>query len=244
MVTCTDRAYANILPVTKRARSVLFRDPSKMVEGSIVKRSVFETYLASNDLWMADMVRSSHPAKEDHPTVTADPHAQDAAGPQVPTFQDVLGLLLKAQAKENPNKPGEFIEPTNTEVAEAINTRFGPGTITNEHIRRLRNGTVKNPGIEIASILADFFDLPLDVFKATGSETSRKVVEEVQRFLGARRPTLSEEPEPPAVRVLARTTRRLSPAGQARVARYAEQVAQLEAMESETGTFPVVPSTD
>ncbi|SEE83540.1 hypothetical protein SAMN05216483_6713 [Streptomyces sp. 2131.1] len=169
--------------------------------------------------------------------MTADPHAQDAASAQVHTFQDVLGLLLKAQAKEDPTRPGEFIEPTNTEIADAINKKFGAGTITNEHIRRLRNGTVKNPGIEVASILADFFGLPLDVFKATGSETSRKVVEEVQRFLDARRPTQSEDPEPPEIRVLARTTRRLSPAGQARVARYAEQLAQLEAMESETGPF-------
>ncbi|MFI7415255.1 hypothetical protein ACIBU0_42145 [Streptomyces sp. NPDC049627] len=178
--------------------------------------------------------------------MTADPHAQEPAEPkaQVRTFQEVLRLLLKAQAKEDPHKPGEFIEPTNTEVADAINARFGAGTITNEHIRRLRNGTVKNPGLEVASILADFFGLPLDVFKATGSETSQKVVEEVQRFLESRRPTQSEEPEPPTVRVLARTTRRLSPAGQARVARYAEQLAQLEAMESETGSFPVVPSTD
>ncbi|MFF8696291.1 hypothetical protein ACF08W_29170 [Streptomyces sp. NPDC015144] len=191
------------------------------------------------------MVKASHPAKEDHPTVTADPHAQDPAAQnaQVRTFQDVLGLLLKAQAKEDPTRPGVFIEPTNTEIADAINSRFGAGTITNEHIRRLRNGTVKNPGLEVASILADFFDLPLDVFKATGSETSRRVVEEVQRFVDSRRRTTSEDPEPPTVAVLARTTRRLSPAGQARVVRYAERVAQLEAMESETDPH-ALPSDD
>ncbi|MEV8344513.1 hypothetical protein [Streptomyces niveus] len=180
------------------------------------------------------------PAEEDHPTVTADPHAQD----QVPTFSDVLNLLLRAQAKPHPTRPDEFVEPLNTEIADAINAKYGPGTITNEHIRRLRNGAVKSPSVAMASVLAGFFQLPLDVFNARGSETSRKVMVEVQRFVDSRRRTLSEEPEPsPAVAVLARTTRRLSAAGQARVVRYAKQVAELEAMESETGP-QAAPSTD
>jgi hypothetical protein len=184
------------------------------------------------------MVMTSPPAKRDHPTVTADPHAQ------VLTFTETLQLLLKAQAQENPDKPGEFIEPTNTEIADAINAKYGAGTITSEHVRRLRNGTVKAPSVQMASVLAGFFQLPLDVFDATGSQKSRDVMAEVQRFVDARRHTPRDETEPPAVAALARTSRRLSPAGQARVARYAEQVEQLEAMEGETtGTFPL-PSND
>ncbi|MFD7501549.1 hypothetical protein [Streptomyces sp. NPDC059850] len=160
--------------------------------------------------------------------MTADPHAQ------VPTFRDVLNLLLQAQAKEDPKRPGTFVELTNQEIADAINAKYGVSTITGEYVRKLRKGDIKSPSIQMASVLAGFFQLPLDVFNATGSETSKKVVEEVQRFVDGRRRTLSEEPEPPTVRALARTTRRLSPDGQARVVRYAQQLEQLEAMENET----------
>ncbi|MFF2522174.1 hypothetical protein [Streptomyces liangshanensis] len=163
--------------------------------------------------------------------MTAD--SPDQSPPSVPSFSDVLNLLLRAQARAHPNRPGEFIEPTNTEIADAINAKHGTGTITNEHIRRLRNGQVKSPSVQMASVLAGFFQLPLDVFNATGSETSRKVMEEVQRFVDARRQ--SESSEPPTVAVLARTTRRLSPRGQARVVQYAQRLRELEAMENETG---------
>jgi hypothetical protein len=158
--------------------------------------------------------------------VTAEPHAQ------TPTFSSVLNLLLSAQATEDPDKPGTFVEPTNPQVADAINAKYGPGTISSENIRKLRKGEIKSPSVQIASLLADFFGLPLDVFNATGSETSKKVVEEVQRFVASRRRTLSEEP--PAVAVLARTTRRLSPAAQARVVQYAQRLEEIEDMERET----------
>jgi hypothetical protein len=169
--------------------------------------------------------------------VTADPHAQDPANPtpgKAHTFQETLNLLLEAQATEDPNKPGTFIQPKNTQIADAINAKYGPGTITDEYVRRLRNGTVKSPSVQMASVLAGFFQLPLDVFNATGSDTSRSVMAEVQRFVDSRRQTLRDEPEPPAVAVLARTARRLSPAGQRRAAQFVQQLEQVEAMENET----------
>lgn len=150
------------------------------------------------------------------------------------TFAEVFGLLLKAQAKEDPRQPGGFIEPTNQQIADAINGKHGEGTIHPETIRRLRNGTVKSPSVQIASAIASFFQLPLDVFNAIGSDTSEKVVEEVQRFLGLRRPTI--EAEPPTVAALARMTRRLSPNGQQRVARFAAQLHEVESMEAEANT--------
>ncbi|MFF9901345.1 hypothetical protein [Streptomyces longispororuber] len=170
--------------------------------------------------------------------MTEDLHAPD----QVPTFSDVLNLLLNAQAKPHPTKPGEYIAPSNTEIADAINAKYGPRTITSEHVRKLRTGQVKSPSIEMASFFAGFFQLPLDVFNARSSETSQKVVEEVQRFLDARRHKLSEETNSAAVAVLARTARRLSPAGQARVAQFARQVEKLEAMEEEPGPRAAPPT--
>lgn len=145
------------------------------------------------------------------------------------TFSEVLNLLLESQAREDPKHPGMFIAPTNAEVAEAINAKFGAGSITGEYVRRLRKGDIKSPSVQVASLLAAFFRLPLDVFNATGSETSQKVMEEVQRLTAYRRRTL--EDEPPTVAVLARTTRRLSPAGQKRVVQYAQQLEMIEDME-------------
>ncbi|WP_328491204.1 hypothetical protein [Streptomyces zaomyceticus] len=156
------------------------------------------------------------------------------ATPQAPrSFADVLNLLLQAQAKEDPKNPGSFLDLTNDAIAEAINAKAGRAAITGEGVRRLRRGVTKSPSVDTASLFADFFGLPLDVFRSTDSEIATKVVEEVQRFVGDKRRTLREDQEPPTVAVLARTTRRLSPQGQARVARYAKQVEQLEAMEND-----------
>ncbi|MFK0279449.1 hypothetical protein ACIQVL_03110 [Streptomyces sp. NPDC090499] len=162
---------------------------------------------------------------------------------QAPSFAEVLNLLLKAQAKEDPDRPGTFVEPTNTEIANAINSKYGSGAISSETIRKLRKGEVKSPSVQIASLIAGVFDLPLDVFNATGSETSKKVVEEVQRFLDSKRRTLSEEPrEPQTVAVLARAVRRLSPARQALVLEYAQRHEAIEDMEQ--ATAPIAPSGD
>lgn len=170
--------------------------------------------------------------------MTAEPHAQ----PQPPSFRDVLNLLLESQARENPDKPGEFILPTNHEIADAINSKYGTAAISDETIRKLRKGDIKNPSLQIASLIAGSFNLPVDVFNG-GSETSQKVVGEVQRFLESKRRTLSAEPEPQTVAVLARTTRRLSPVGQERVVRFAQQLEQIEAMENEA-SGRVAPSND
>lgn len=170
--------------------------------------------------------------------MTEEPHAQ----PQPPSFRDVLNLLLESQARENPDKPGEFIIPTNQEIADAINSKYGTGAITGETIRKLRRGDIKSPSFQIASLIAGSFGLPVDVFNG-GSETSQKVVKEVQRFLDSKRRTLSADPDPQTVAVLARTTRRLSPDGQERVVRFAQRLEQLEAMENEASER-VAPSDD
>ncbi|MEU5978467.1 hypothetical protein [Streptomyces sp. NPDC047315] len=154
------------------------------------------------------------------------------AAPQLPpAFAACLNLLFEASAKENPAAPGTFVEYTNAQVAEAINDKHGPNTITSEYIRRLRKGDIQSPSVRYASVLADFFQVPLDTFNAIGSETAAKVMAEAQRFVDTRRRT-SEEPEPPNVAVLARAARRLSPAGQRRAARFVEQLEELEAMEN------------
>lgn len=203
-----------------------------MVNWPIVKLFGGETFASSNNPLAPDMVVSSPPAKRDHPTVTADPHAQ----PKVPSFREALNLLIQSQAHEDPHTPGKFVEPTNRQIADAINAKYGEGSITDEYIRKLRKGDIKSPGLDYASLIAGVFELPLDVFNTAKSANLRKVIEEVQRFLEQRRQKLSEEQEPLSqpVRVLARTTRRLSPAGQDRVLRFAAQVEELEAMESET----------
>ncbi|MBK3645048.1 hypothetical protein [Streptomyces sp. MBT33] len=170
--------------------------------------------------------------------MTAEPPTQ----PQPPSFRDVLNLLVESQARENPDKPGEVILPTNQEIANAINAKHGAGAISDETIRKLRKGDIKSPSFQIASLIADSFGLPVDVFNG-GSETAQKVVKEVQRFLESKRRTLSVEPEPQTVAVLARTTRRLSPGGQERVVQFAQRLEQLEAMENEASER-VAPSDD
>ncbi|MGW2550017.1 hypothetical protein [Streptomyces sp. NPDC001635] len=161
--------------------------------------------------------------------MTPDTHA-----PAPRTFADCLNLLFQASAREDPSKPGEFVEYTNAEIAEAINKQHGPGTITAEYIRKLRKGDIKSPSVAYASVLASVFQVPLDTFNAIGSEVSEKVMEEAQRFVDRKRRMLSDqESEPPTVAVLARAARRLSPAGQARAAQYVQQLEQLEAMEQD-----------
>ncbi|MET9776106.1 hypothetical protein ABZ023_17930 [Streptomyces sp. NPDC006367] len=159
--------------------------------------------------------------------MTADPHAQASR-----TFADCLNLLFEASAKEDPTKPGTFVEYTNAEIADAINKKFGAGTITGEYIRRLRKGDIKSPSVQYASVLADVFQVPLDTFNAV-SETAEKVMTEAQRFVDSRRQMFSSEPEP-TVAVLARTARRLSPDGQARAARFVQQLQQIEELENQT----------
>jgi hypothetical protein len=163
------------------------------------------------------------------------------ATPPPRSFSEVLNLLLESQAREDPKNPGTFVPPTNTEVAEAINGKFGPGSITGEYVRRLRKGDIKSPSVQAASLLAAFFGLPLDVFNATGSETSKKVMEEVQRLTAYRRRTLDDEA--PTVAVLARAARRLSPAGQKRVVQYAQRLEEIEDMERGAGE-PLTPASD
>ncbi|OVZ99507.1 hypothetical protein B9W64_37575 [Streptomyces sp. CS159] len=165
--------------------------------------------------------------------MTADPHAQ-----QTPTFQQALNLIIQSQAQEDPNEPGKFIEPGNKEIADKINEMFGEGTITDEYIRKLRKGDIKSPSVKQASRIAKVFKLPLDVFNAEDPATLRKLVSEVQRLVDSRRQTPSEDPEPPTVRVLARTASRLSPDGQKRVVQFAEKMWQLEDMENETRATP------
>ncbi|MET8717442.1 hypothetical protein ABZV52_30200 [Streptomyces sp. NPDC004735] len=162
--------------------------------------------------------------------MTSAPRAQH----KVPTFQQALNLLIQSQATEVAEGSGTFIEPTNRQIAAAINAKHGEGSITEEYIRKLRKGDIKSPSVMQASRIADVFQLPLDVFNATSSDTLTKVVDEVQRFVDSRRQMLSDEQEPPTVRALARTTRRLSPDGQARVVQYARRLQELEAMENET----------
>lgn len=158
----------------------------------------------------------------------------DTHAPAPRTFADCLNLLFEASAKEDPTRPGTFIEYTNAEIADAINRQHGPGTITAEYIRKLRKSDIKSPSVQYASVLAAVFQVPLDTFNAIGSEVAVKVMEEAQRFVDSRRRMLRvEESEPPTVAVLARAARRLSPAGQRRAAQYVKQLEQLEKMESD-----------
>jgi hypothetical protein len=171
--------------------------------------------------------------------VTPDTHA-----PAPRTFADCLNLLFEASAREDPHKPGEFVEYTNADIADAINRQHGSGTITAEYIRKLRKSEIKSPSVQYASVLAGVFQVPLDTFNAIGSDVAVKVMEEAQRFVDSRRRLLRvEEAEPPTVAVLARTARRLSPAGQRRAAQYVQQLEQLEQMENETRAR-VDPSSD
>ncbi|MFJ4880102.1 hypothetical protein ACIP93_33510 [Streptomyces sp. NPDC088745] len=165
--------------------------------------------------------------------MTADAHAQ-----QTPTFRHALNLIIQSQAQENPAKPGEFIEPSNKEIADKINEMFGEGTITDEYIRKLRKGDIQSPSVKQASRIAKVFKLPLDVFNAEDEATLKKLVDEVQRFVDSRRQTPSEEPEPQTVRVLARTARRLSPDGQIRAAKFVQNLAQIEDMENGARATP------
>ncbi|MFB8120611.1 hypothetical protein ACFC51_32695 [Streptomyces sp. NPDC055962] len=162
--------------------------------------------------------------------MTADPHAR----PKVPSFHEALNLIIKSQAREDPEDPDQFIEPTNREIADAINAKYGEGSITEEYLRKLRKGRIKSPGLDKVSRIAGVFELPLDAFNTGKLE---KVVDEVQRFLDEKRQKLSDEQEPlpPPVRVLARTVRKLTPAGVARVQRFATRIEETEAMEAETG---------
>ncbi|WP_371604995.1 hypothetical protein OG345_42010 (plasmid) [Streptomyces sp. NBC_01220] len=159
-----------------------------------------------------------------------DPH------PPARTFADCLNLLFEASATEDPQKPGQFNEYTNAQVAEVVNDRHGAGTITGEYIRRLRKGDIKSPSVQNASVLAQFFQVPLDTFNAIGSEVAEKVITEAQRFVDSRRRLMRNEqdPEQATVAVLARAARRLSPAGQSRAAEYIQKLEQLEQMENDT----------
>ncbi|MGC5042409.1 hypothetical protein ACLQ16_03725 [Streptomyces albidoflavus] len=158
------------------------------------------------------------------------PHAQ---GPG--SFAERLNLLFEACAPEDPDKPGHYVEYTNQQVADEINRRHGDDVISSEYIRRLRKPNGPNPTEKYLSVLADFFQVPLDAFKITGkpSEIAQKVMEEAQRFVDARRQQQREEQEAPDIAVLARAARRLSPANQARAAQYVSKLEQLEQMEHE-----------
>lgn len=175
------------------------------------------------------MVVPSKPAKEIHTAVTQ-PHAQ---GPG--TFAERLNLLFAACAPEDPERPGHYREFRPQQVADEINRRHGDGTISAEYIRRLRKEDGPSPTEKYMSVLADFFEVPLDAFKTTGepSEVARKVMEEAERFIASRRRQEQEESEAPDVAVLARAARRLSPANQARAAQYVSKLEQLEQMEHE-----------
>ncbi|MFJ2225649.1 hypothetical protein ACIOFY_37105 [Streptomyces anulatus] len=165
--------------------------------------------------------------------MTTDPHAP--VSPRA--FTDVLNLLVQASAKEDPDNPGEFIEYTNQQIAGEINRVHGPKTITAEYIRRLRKGDIKSPSVNVASLLARFFQVPLDTFDAIGGEQAERVMAEAQRFVDSRRQTLrasEQDSEPQAVAIMARAARRLSPARQEQAARYVARLEELEAMEGET----------
>ncbi|NGO66994.1 hypothetical protein [Streptomyces boncukensis] len=174
------------------------------------------------------MVMASLPAKEDSPIVTP-PHAHEHS------FARRLNLLFEACAPEDPDNPGQYVEYTNQQVADEINRRHGRGTITGEYIRRMRKDGGPNPTERYMAVLADFFQVPLDAFKLTGtpSEIADKVMAEAQRFVEMKRRQREEERETPDIAVLARAARRLSPEGQARVARYVSKLQQIEQLENE-----------
>ncbi|MGA5453860.1 hypothetical protein ACPCVO_45325 [Streptomyces umbrinus] len=161
------------------------------------------------------------------------------AGP----FKDRLNLLFTASAVKNPDESGTFTEYTPTQVAHEINQKFGAGTITDEYIRKLRRGDIKNPSVTMASYLVWFFDVPLDVFAAViddeprePSENAKKTWAEVQRAAAKKSPQ-HEGPEPnESVQVLARSASLLSPQGLRRAAAYVQNLAQVEQMEGELRT--------
>ncbi|MCD9903214.1 hypothetical protein LUR56_31175 [Streptomyces sp. MT29] len=171
--------------------------------------------------------------------MTTDRHAP---APPPRSFADALNLLVEASARQDPDNPGKFVEYTNQEIADEINRVHGPeSSISAEYIRKLRKGAIKSPSVANASLLAHFFQVPLDTFSAVGGENAEKVMAEAQRFVDARRQSLrsdDQEPVPQTVAVMARAARRLSPAGQARAAQYVERLEQLEAMEDETRADP------
>ncbi|MGI5337759.1 hypothetical protein ACQEVS_10320 [Streptomyces sp. CA-181903] len=156
------------------------------------------------------------------------PHAQRTG-----SFAERLNLLFEACAPEDPEKPGHYVEYTNQQVAAEINRRHGDGTISAEYIRRLRKPGGPSPTERYLSVLADFFQVPLDAFKISGapSQIAEKVMAEAQRFVEAKRRQQQAQEEAPEIAVLARAARRLSPAGQARAARYVSQLEQLEQLE-------------
>ncbi|GEB50432.1 hypothetical protein [Streptomyces cacaoi] len=153
------------------------------------------------------------------------------------SFAERLNLLFEACAPEDPANPGNYVEYTNQQVADEICRRHGEGTISAEYIRRMRKEGGPNPTERYLSVLADFFQVPLDAFKITGtpSEVAEKVMDEAQRFVELKRRQQRAQEEAPDIAVLARAARRLSPAGQARAARYVSHLEQLEQLESETG---------
>ncbi|MCX5182567.1 hypothetical protein [Streptomyces sp. NBC_00268] len=159
------------------------------------------------------------------------------------SFTERLNLLFKASAVENPDRPRTYTEYTPAQVAHEINKKFGAGSITDEYIRKLRRGDIKSPSVLMASYLAWFFKMPLDVFAAVTddeasepSEIANKVWAELQRIATVKSPQ-HEDPEPnETIRGLARSAGRLSQEGLQRAARYVQQLEQLEQMEDQLQT--------
>ncbi|PAZ12326.1 hypothetical protein CLM62_30680 [Streptomyces sp. SA15] len=161
------------------------------------------------------------------------------------SFKDRLNLLFKASAVENPDRPGTFTEYTPAQVADEINKKFGAGSITDEYIRKLRRGDIKSPSILMASYLAWFFKMPLDVFDAVTddqpgepSEIASKVMAELQRIAAVKSPQHQDAEPNETVQVLARSASRLSPQGLRRAAAYVQNLAQVEQMEGELQDVP------
>lgn len=157
-----------------------------------------------------------------------------SAKPKAPSFAEVLNLLFEASARKDPDRPGHFVEYTNKEIADEINRRHGDGTITTEYIRKLRQPNGPKPTLPYASVLADVFQVDLDVFNALGSDASNKLVTEAQRRVRSRRQTQHADGQDSAeVAVLARTARRLSPASMAKAVKYVRTLSALQDMEAE-----------
>ena len=155
------------------------------------------------------------------------------------SFTERLNLLFKASAVENPDRPRTYTEYTPTQVAHEINTKFGAGSITDEYIRKLRRGDIKSPSVLMASYLAWFFKMPLDVFAAVTddepsepSEIANKVLAELQRIAAVKSPDHQDE----SIQVLARSAGRLSLEGRQRAAKYVQHLEQLEQMEDQLQT--------
>lgn len=147
------------------------------------------------------------------------------------TFAARLNLLFEASAFEDPKCAGRYVEYTNQQVAETINRRHGDGTITAEYIRRLRKEGGPNPTAPYLSVLAQFFQVSLDVFDLTSTaenKTASGLVAELKQLLEERRQQGNE-----ALTVLARSARRLSPQGQARLVQYVQKLEEVEQMENE-----------